>query len=375
MNRIRTLGLVLTAVSVAVLVALPSVAYALPTHFDPIWLAPFLVGATNANYMPTLLDLAKAQDPDGSEAQIVEILNETNEILEDAIYIPGNLLTGHRTTVRTGIPAPTWRKLYGAVSPTKGTTAQVTDNCGMLEAYARVDKKLVDLHGAQGKAFRFDEDRTHIEGMSQELAATLIYGNEGTEPEAFTGFAPRFANLTDESKDNIVDHGGSGSDNTSIWLVGWGRQTCHGIVPQHSTAGIKSNDLGEQMIQESGGAAWQALVTHYTLDAGLSVRDWRFIARVCNIDVSDLATATNCDELIASMIKAAERIPTFSGSGTRFAWYCNRTVRQSLRIGILEKVANNLSWETVAGKRVMVFDDIPVRRVDAILNTEARIIA
>jgi hypothetical protein len=29
--------------------------------------------------------------------------------------------------------------------------------------------------------------------------------------------------------------------------------------------------------------------------------------------------------------------------------------------------------ETVAGKKVMVFDSVPVRRCDQILNTEARV--
>ena len=138
---------------------------------------------------PTLLDLAKRTDPDGSIATIVELLNQNNEILDDMTWVEGNLPTGHRTTVRTGLPAPTWRKLYGGVQPTKSTTAQVTDNTGMLEAYAEVDKALADLNGNTA-SFRLSEDMAHIEGMSQEMADTLIYGNEGSEPEAFTGLSP-----------------------------------------------------------------------------------------------------------------------------------------------------------------------------------------
>ena len=83
---------------------------------------------------PTLLDLAKRTDPNGQIATIVEILNETNEVLQDMSWVEGNLPTGNRTTIRSGIPDPTWRKLYGGVQPTKGTSAQVTDNTGMLEA-------------------------------------------------------------------------------------------------------------------------------------------------------------------------------------------------------------------------------------------------
>jgi hypothetical protein len=52
----------------------------------------------------------------------------------------------------------------------------------------------------------------------------------------------------------------------------------------------------------------------------------------------------------------------------------NRTLREKLRLGILEKVSTNLTWETVEGKRVMTFDDIPVRRTDALINTETRVV-
>lgn len=178
---------------------------------------------------PTLLDVAKRLDPNGKVAAVVELLHQKNEILEDAVWLEGNLPTGHRTSVRTGLPAPTWRKLYGFVQPTKSTTIQVTDNCGMLEAYAEVDKALADLNGNTA-AFRLSEDSAHIEGMNQEFAETLLYGNEGTEPEAFTGFAPRFNSLAAENGQNIIDAGGT-SDRTSIWLVVWGPNTVHCIYP------------------------------------------------------------------------------------------------------------------------------------------------
>ena len=330
-------------------------------------------GATLAANNPTLLDLAKRQDPDGNIANIVELMAATNPVLEDMGWQEGNLETGHRTTVRTGLPIPTWRKLYGGVQPTKSTTAQVTDNCGMLEAYAEVDKALADLNGNAMK-FRMTEDQAHIEGMAQELAQTLFYGNEGTEPEAFTGLAPRYNLLSAQNADNIVDHGGVGADNASIWLCVWGPNTGFGIVPKGSTAGLKMRDLGEVTIENVDGAGgrMQGYRTHYRQDAGLTIRDWRYFVRVANIDVSDLATIANTKLLINSMIKASERIPAL-GRG-RAAFYMNRTCREALRLGILEKITTNLNWETVAGKRVMTFDDVPVRRCDALTSTEARVV-
>lgn len=336
---------------------------------------------TLATTHPTLLDLTKRLDPNGKIDIIAEILTQENPILEDMVFVEGNLPTGHRSTVRTGLPQPTWRKLYGGVQPSKSRTAQVDDACGMLEAYAEVDKKLADLNGNTA-AFRLSEDRAHIEGIGQELAQTTFYGNEGTEPEAFTGLAPRYNSLSAENADNIVSAGGTGADNTSIWLVVWGPNTIHGIYPKGSKAGLEMEDKGQVTIENVDGqnGRMEAYRTHYKQEAGLTVRDWRYAARVCNIDVSALTVdGTAADRaaaqkaLITFMVQASERIPNFSKG--RACWYVNRTIRECLRLGILEKIAGNLAWETVSGKRVMTFDDIPVRRCDALLNTEAAVTA
>jgi hypothetical protein len=327
---------------------------------------------------PTLLDVSKRLDPNGKIDAIVELMAAQNPILEDMSFQEGNLVTGHRTTVRTGLPTPTWRKLYGGVQPGKSTTAQVTDSCGMMEAYAEVDKALADLNG-NSAAFRLSEDAAHIEGMAQEHAQTLFYGNEGTEPEAFTGLAPRYNSLSAQNADNIIDFGGTGSDNMSIWLCVWGPQTGFGIYPKGSMGGLQMTDKGQVTIENVDGAngRMEGYRTHYRMDSGLTIRDWRYFVRIANIDFSvlnagDATAVTNQKALITAMIKASERIPAL-GKG-RACWYVPRNIRENLRLGILEKVSSNLSWETVSGKRVMTFDDIPVRRSDALVSTESRVV-
>lgn len=323
---------------------------------------------------PTLMDLAKRTDPDGKIATIVELLNQENGILEDMTWVEGNLPTGHRTTVRTGLPAPTWRKLYGGVQPSKSTTRQVTDNTGMLEAYAEVDKALADLNGNTA-SFRLSEDKAHIEGMYQEMAQTLFYGNEGTEPEAFTGLAPRYNSLSAENGQQIIDAGGSSTDNTSIWLVVWDTDKVHGIIPKGSTAGLQHKDLGEVTIENVDGAGgrMQAYRTHYRWDAGVTVRDWRYIARAANIDKSDLVrTAATGGDITDLMVQLIERVQGLNGRPT---FYMSRTLRTMLRRQMIEKVKNSsLTMDELAGKRVLAFDGIPIRRVDALATDEARVV-
>jgi len=332
--------------------------------------------ATLAVTHPTLADVAKATDPDGKIATIVEILNETNEMLDDMVWVEGNLPTGHRTTVRAGLPAPTWRKLYGGVQPTKATNVQVTDTTGMLEAYAEIDKALADLNGNTA-AFRMTEDKAHIEGMSQEFMSTLMYGNEGTAPEEFTGFAPRFNdNSGPANADNIILGGGSGADNNSIWLISWGANTVHGIYPKGSKAGLQFNDKGQVTIEDSDGSnggRYEAYRSHYRWDVGLSVRDWRYVVRICNIDNSALQAdkGGSSADITDLMSQAVELLP--NASSGRPAFYMNRTLRSTLKRQIANTTNVNITQDQVGGKHVVSFDGIPVRRCDSLTSTEATI--
>jgi len=323
---------------------------------------------------PTLLDVTKALDPDGSISVVAEILNETNEVLDDWTMIEGNLPTGHRTTVRAGIPLPTWRQLYGFVLPNKSNRAQVTDSCGMLEAYAEVDMALADLNG-NTSAFRMSEDRAFIEGMAQTAADTLFYGNEAVNPERFTGLNVRYNDLSAANAENIINGGGSGSDNASIWLIGWGPNSCHGIYPKGSTAGLKMTDKGQVTITDpNGNGNMEGYRTHYRWDLGLTVRDWRYAVRICNIDRSalkaDASTGANLPDLMHS---AEQRIPNMGTA--RMAYYMDRPLREMVaKQQAAGTSGSTLKWEDVGGRRTMNSGSgIPMRRVDALAVNEATI--
>lgn len=328
----------------------------------------------SATTHPTLVDLVKRQDPDGKIAAIAEILNETNPILDDMVWVEGNLQTGHRTTIRSGIPAPTWRKLYGGVQPSKSTTVQVTDNTGMLEAFAECDKALADLNG-NTPAFRLSEDSAHIEGMNQEVADTLFYGNEGTEPEAFTGLAPRYNDTTADNGDNIIDGAGTGSDNASIWLIIWGPQTIHGIVPKGSVGGLQMKDMGEVVIEnvDGSGGRMVAYRSHYRWDCGLTVRDWRYAVRIANIDKSALtADASSGANLPDLMFEAIERIPNTAMG--RAVFYMPRKVLTKLRQQSANGVSSStLTFDNLGGIPVTSFHGIPIKRTDALAGDEATV--
>ena len=320
---------------------------------------------------PTLMDAATSMDPDGKTAAVVELLSQTNPMLDDMTWIEGNLPTGHKTTIRTGLPSTVWRQLYQGVPASKSTRAQVTDTVGMLEARSEVDKDLAELNG-NNPEFRLSEGQAFLEKMSQDMTNTVLYGDVTAFPERFTGFAPRYSSLSAGTGKNIIDAGGTGSDNTSIWLVVWGPNTVHGIYPKGSRAGLQHEDLGLGDAFDGNGDRFRAYMDHWQWKGGLSVRDWRYVVRIANIDVSNLTTETGAADLVKLMIRAKGKIP-FMGMG-RPVFYANSTIKTMLEIQALAKSNNALSIREAAGQFDVGFFGIPIKQMDAVLNTEGRVV-
>lgn len=326
----------------------------------------------------TLLDVAKTLDPNGSTAAVAELLSQENEMLMDMPWFEGNLPTGHRITTRTGLPDVIFRKLNGGVPPSKATTAQLDEACGILEARSEIDKDLAMLNGNTG-AFRLLQAKAFIEAMNQRMQQTVLYGSTETTPEAFLGLAPRFGYAPTNSsaapnKVNVIDAGGTGSNNTSIWLVGWGANTVHGIYPKGSQAGLIHNDLGEGDAFDANQNRFRAFMDQYQWKCGIALHDWRYVVRIANVDVTALTkNAASGGDLIDLMTQALEKIHSLSGVTPAF--YVNRTIRSFLRRQNVNKVASGtLMYDEVAGKPALRLGEVPVRRVDALGIAEARIV-
>lgn len=323
----------------------------------------------------TLADWAKRLDPEGKVPSIVELLSQTNELLADMLWQEGNLPTGHRTTVRTGLPSVAWRLLNQGVQPSKSTTAQIDEQCGMLEAWSEVDKDLAMLNGNTA-AFRLSEAQAFIEAMNQEFCSTLFYGNSGLAPEEFTGLSIRYSDPLATNGQNVIDAGGSGSDNSSIWLISWGAQTVHGIFPKGSKAGLIHEDLGEVTVETSAGIAGtrlRAYQDHWQWKCGLALKDWRYAVRIGSIDISNLVAKSSAADLIELMIKAIHRLPSM-GIG-KPVFYMNRTVFQMLDIQRRDDVISGggLIYKDVDGQLIPTFRGIPIRKVDALLENETAV--
>jgi hypothetical protein len=244
----------------------------------------------------------------------------------------------------------------------------------MLEAWSEVDAKLVDISGDPAGT-RESEAVAFLESMNNEMATGMFYHNTESDPEKFMGLAPRFDSLSATNGNQIIDAGGTGSDNCSIWFVVWGERTCHLLYSKGSTAGFSRTDKGKETKDDSG-ALYDVYREKFTWDIGLSVRDWRYVSRVCNIDVSNLTVdaSSSSANIPQQMIKAYYKLHQRKVTGGRAAIYCNSTVKEYLHHHAMNANSNTqIRLQEYDGEEVLSFLGMPIREVDALTNTEARV--
>ena len=322
-----------------------------------------------------LADRLKRTEGGEQAATIIEMMNETNVIMQDVNVIECNDGSNHITTIRTGLPTATFRRLYGYVAPSKSTTAQVKDPTGMLEAFSVVDKDLVDK-APNPKLFRLSESTAFIEAMNQSYQSEFFYGNTKTTPEGFDGLAVRYGNLSTDKKNigyNVIDGGGSGSDNTSIWFVTHGDQHVSMTYPQGSKAGMQHTDDGVVTETNANGAKRKVYQDHYKMDCGMTVKDWRSTCRIANIDVSDLDSTSAAADLLELMRTAYYRIKKYNAGG-KTVIYCNTNVLEHFDKQVDAKDNIHFSYQEYLGEKTLHYKGIPIKEADQILDTEARVV-
>ena len=331
--------------------------------------------ATLATMYPTLLDIIKKQDPDGTPARVIELLSKVNPILDDLPMIQGNLDTGYRVVLRTALPALTWRRLNQGVPFTKSHVDQVVETCGQLQIQNAIDDD-IDEVTANKAAFRMDEDDAAIQGMNIEMVNALIYYSPALYPDRLQGLTPRF---------NIIATGGlaggqiinadtsaSSADQTSIWLVGFGPRTVHGTFPKNSTGGVQKIDLGRHMVLDSGGVNMYAVwITKVRWSMGLVVADYRYVVRIANIDTTrwrnDISQGADLPDCMS-----AARALLWEENTVMARYMMNRPTYGMLNRQLNKKGTVNLLEYIDSGRgRIPTFYGIPIRVNDGILSNES----
>lgn len=342
--------------------------------------------ATIGNSFLGIADYYKRSDRNGNIGSIIEALHQINPLMQDAYVQECNNGHSHLSTIRTGLGEGSWTKLYQGIKQSKSTTQQVEDTTGMLERLSTVDTRFLKRIKNPGRA-RMTEASAALEWIGQEVQTNFFYADTATTPERFKGVAARYNAISGggAAASQIVDAGGTGSDNTSVWFITWGEAQTSLIYPEGTAGGVQRVDKGEQLVTDPNGDPYFVKMEWFGQEVGTAVGDWRYNTRVANIDVSDLLAGTV--DIYRFLRQGywklqGRRNSKIQNDGMisqgRTIMYANRDVLQALDAQASNDGASDnfvrLTPDEVAGKEVLTYRGIPIRETDALINNEARVV-
>ena len=348
--------------------------------------------ATGTGALPTLFDLTSRMNGKEDLIQVVEMLSQSNDVLKVLPMKEATEIGGHEFGFRTSIPAGTWRQYNMGVPYGKSTSAKARVGLGSLHGYSLIDKEMADDSG-DAVGFRESEDAAWLEGMGQTLVQCFWYGNTVQTPAEYMGLAPFYNTVNTANAQNaasVIDCGGTGTSNASLWLLGLGDRTIFGLYPRGSDAGLHHEDKGDVIpATDALGNRFEAYTSHYSARMGLCPMDWRYGVRAANIDTTNAGLAgPNAIDIFATMAQMVMFTPTGTQQtsgitssdaprgdpSVKFSFFCNRTVRHWMDIQSFRDRNVLLDVKDFAGQAVQAYRGVPVRISDQLLNTEARVV-
>jgi len=340
---------------------------------------------------PNIYDVTSRLDPKGDIPVIAEYLSQHNDYREDMPMKEANGFTFHEEVFRTSIPAGSWRQYNQGVPYGKSTTAKFRVGMAMLADWSQCDRSLARHSGNEAK-FRESEDVAFLEGMSQTVAQTFVYGNTATNPAQFMGMANFYNTVNSANAQNalnVIDGLGTGTSNTSIYAFGWGEETIFGIYPRGSKAGLNWEDQGTTVPAfDSLGNRFPAYTSYFEEEIGVCPKDWRWGGRIPNLDTTAVGLAgSNPADLFLLIRKLLMNFPTggrttgitktdapHGDPAVRIVLYMDRTARFWLDIQAIRNRNVLLPPDQSAGRAWSEYDGVPIKVIDQIVNTEARVV-
>lgn len=339
----------------------------------------------------TYAEWALRHDPTGKIATMVNMMSQANGMLEDMLTVECQSGNAFEYTQIVKLPTPSRRVYNQGVRKSLAGVAKLTATCKEYADWSVIDKNLAELGGTLNE-LRAGEDTIHMQALGQLVASDLIYGNTSTDPTQLTGLANIYntvSTATSPIAKNVLDMGGTGSTNTSVWLVNWGPKAIHTLFPKGTQAGMQHKDFGlVPNNQDANGNPFPAYMTWLEWKIGLAIHDWRMAVRACNIDVS-LLNGGSAANLITMLTKMIHRLPIQPvGVGPvqqndavpdklvmgRPCFYADRTILEYLDIQAQNKTNMLLQMREWDGHTVLTYRGIPIRCVDALLDTESRVV-
>jgi hypothetical protein len=190
----------------------------------------------------TIANVITANDPTGGLKTIANTLEQTNELLQVMPMLEGNLVGGNITREVTTQFTPGIRVANEGIAASINEDREITDSTAKLEDRIEIDEDILEkVNDPAG--YIAEQTRIGAEGFAQKMADLYIHGDPTTAIREFAGLAARYDALASDysvytDRDvNVISAGGSGTDNSSIYVLGLGPGRIHGIYPKNTAAG------------------------------------------------------------------------------------------------------------------------------------------
>lgn len=315
----------------------------------------------------TIVEMMKRKF-NGNIINVVMALAQRNELLQDAPLVEANDEFSNVSNRYVSVPKPTPRSINNGASKGHAEVEQIREGVMLLEQHIEIDEQIL-RHSPNKDAARMIEFAGRLEGLSQQLAYYLIYGNPGTDPRECMGLATRRSSLGT----NCVSLGGSGSDMTSVYVIEWDPMWMRLIHPRGAGSyGVTFVDNGRQRLTGANSGPYYAEAYQVIVELGTSLVDERALQRIANIEASNATNNFIDSTKVRELVRAVNRLPAAGQSGSTYL-YGNRSTKSQFDIYALEKSNGFYTMDNITGAPISVYRGLPIRMVEQIIDTEKAI--
>lgn len=322
-------------------------------------------------------------DKDVARKVFIHTIRDYMPFFDQAALVTANDGMGDRGEILTVYPEGEthgYNQGWKAENP-EGTAVRYT--CERRSDSNEIDvDQYMDQPAKDRDTWRFRRDQAFARGFAKAMVRDVFYGDPATDPTKMRGFFNIVNPANPAFKDRIINAGGTTANKqTEIVLIGWDTAFNYLFKPQHnedSTGGfqVKAHDDPIRAYKTTGGIQRQywKLITDFRWDLGLAIYDPLTVVRIANIDTTKLSKSNKTSgspDLLDLMTQAVELLPDqYKG---RCAFYLNDTLSSVLRRQINNKDNLQLTLDTIAGRKVIAWDGIPVHKLgsDVLTNTNA----
>lgn len=327
----------------------------------------------------TLPEVLRHKAPDGSYMAAIDVLKGRYPMLEETYWEQANDDTAHEFLRTSTEPAGTLVRYEEGAPYEISISRAIREQLCRIEGNMRVDVRVLEKSQDPAQFYREKQTR-YFSGMTKTFHKHLFasasgFGNMGLDPKAIDGLGVRYpvgdaiAIGSEVATTKVVTMGSSaGTVRGSIWMVKHGPDGFFMIHPRTASRTIKISNYGEETVFDASGNPFRAVSSNFAWEFGMGIADDMAVQRLCNIAVagnnSFFADGTTVQKGEYAIIDMASRLPMGSTEGV--ALYTSPQIAAGIRKRLNDKTNMNWNLQTVWGRPMLHFMDMPVIEVDTL---------